>query len=173
MPELNGLSVLASRLYQIAFVVSDLSAAETAARQLGARGFQNPQGQLAATLRETFRDQPSGPSALSVRLGYLGQLQIELVEFESGESSYGDFVVRHATGMHHLGFLAHTVDEFHELEGALAAAGMPIVQAGQADDGTLYSYADAERVFGCYLMLVCPGSRLEAFFARTQLDEGA
>jgi hypothetical protein len=72
--------------------------------------------------------------------------------------------------MHHLGFLADSVDEFHELESALTAAGMSIVQAGQAEDGTLYSYADADKLSGCYLRMVLPGARLGAFYTRTQQE---
>jgi hypothetical protein len=169
MCEPNLLGVLTNRLFQIAFVVSDLEAAEDTWGKLGGSGFSSPEGHLAQTVTETFRDQPTGPSALSVRLGMLGKLQLELVQFESGESSYGDFVARHGTGLHHLGFLAESVDEFHRLEHQLRAAGVASVQAGQAADGTLYTYFDADALLGCYLMLVYPGHRLSAFYQRVAL----
>jgi hypothetical protein len=165
MTEQNLAAILAQRLFQLAFVVDDLSAAEAAARRLGAGSFLSPEGQLAAG-EESFLGRPSGPSVLKVGLAYLGDLQLELVKFESGESTYGDFVPRHGTGLHHLGLRADSHDEFLRLQDALTALGFPVAPAGQVEDGTLYTYFDADAVFGCYLMLVFPGTKLADFYSR-------
>ncbi len=150
--------------FQVSFVVRDLEAAKAASRLLGAGEFAALEGLGEVT--ETYRGAPSGPSVLAAAIGQFSDLQLELVEFTSGESTYGEFVQRHGTGLHHVGFRVESPQEFERLESELAAEGMPVRQEGRASDGTRYSYLDAEDTLGCYVMLVYPGEKLQAFYDR-------
>lgn len=150
--------------FQLSFVVRDLDLAKAAAATLGIGEFLTLEGLGEVT--ETYRGAPSGPSELAVAIGQLADVQIELVQFTSGESTIGEFVKRHGTGLHHVGFRMGSPAELDETQMKLQARGMDVIQAGRATDGTLYSYLDAEDELGCYVMLVYPGEKLRAFYDR-------
>jgi hypothetical protein len=156
------------RPFQVSFVVSDLVAAKAAGRLLGTGEFLALEG--LGEVNETYRGAPSGPSVLAVAIAQLGDLQLELVQFTSGESTISEFVSRHGTGLHHIGFKVDSEEEFDRLEPELGARGMPVRQSGRASDGTRYSYLDAEDTLGCYVLIVYPGEKLSAFYQRLSHD---
>jgi hypothetical protein len=169
MPEdQDTLSVLARRVFQVSFVVKDRQAAEIAAHRIGAGTFRSLPD--VGAVEETYDGRPSEKASASVSMAQLGNLQLELVQVESGHNVQSDYIQRHGHGLHHIGFHAGTPEEFGRLETDLVALGFPVVQKGKAEDGTLYSYLDADSFLGCYLLLVHPGSKLKAFYDTVRVE---
>lgn len=57
----------------------------------------------------SFRGKPS-PYRLRMGIGYSGDLELELIEWVSGETPHKEFVQSGRTGMHHLSFTVPDLD---------------------------------------------------------------
>ena len=62
----------------------------------------------------SFRGKPS-PYRLRMGIGYSGDLELELIEWVSGETPHKEFVQSGRTGMHHLSFTVPELDAVVEL----------------------------------------------------------
>jgi hypothetical protein len=138
---------VAPGLFQQAFVVGDLEAAQAAlAPVLGiARWASLPP----ASLPYVYRGEEV-ECALGLAFGRSGDVQIELLAPVSGCGLHVDFLRDRGPGAHHLGFLVGDLDEERA---AAEAAGVDVVMRGEF--GSLrFAYLDTWDALGTYLELV-------------------
>jgi methylmalonyl-CoA/ethylmalonyl-CoA epimerase len=83
-----------------------------------------------------------------IALSHLGPMRIELIEVQSGDSIYADFIQDHGYGVQHLGIL---VEDMEAAKREALNKGFEIIQegAGFGPDGDgHYTYLDTEEKFG-------------------------
>jgi len=134
-------------LFQQAFVVADLAAAEHAMRTtLGCGEFVNlPADDLAYDLRGERVS-----CALALGFARSGNMQIELIQPVRGSGLHVEFLASHGPGVHHLGFL---VDDIDAVVAFGAANGVANVMGGRF--GSLrFCYLDTFDALGVYVELV-------------------
>ncbi|HTD49716.1 MAG TPA: VOC family protein [Acidimicrobiia bacterium] len=134
-------------LFQQAFVVADLTAAEHAmTANLGCGEFVNlPADDLDYDLRGERVS-----CALSLGFARSGNMQIELLQPVRGAGLHVEFLASHGPGAHHLGFL---VDDLDAVVAFGDANGFPNVMGGQF--GNLrFCYLDTFDLLGLYVELV-------------------
>lgn len=66
----------------------------------------------------SFRGKPS-PYRIRMGIGYSGDLELELIEWVSGETPHKEFVQAGRSGMHHLSFTVPDLDAIVEAAGSL------------------------------------------------------
>ncbi len=134
-------------LFQQAFVVSDLAAAqETMRATLGCSAFADLP---ASDLDYELRGRPV-TCALAIGFARSGNSQIELIHPVRGEGLHIEFLAANGPGLHHLGFM---VDDLDAAIAAGDAAGSPKVMGGQF--GSLrFCYLDTWDALGVYVELV-------------------
>jgi catechol 2,3-dioxygenase-like lactoylglutathione lyase family enzyme len=89
-----------------------------------------------------------------IALSYLGPMRIELIEVQSGDSIYADFIKEHGYGVQHLGVL---VDDMEEAKKEALENGFQIIQEGSGfglDGDGHYVYLDTEERFGVIFELI-------------------
>ena len=87
-------------------------------------------------------------------LSYFGDLRVELIEVQYGDSIYQDFIEKHGYGVQHLGVL---VDDMEEALALAAKAGIMMIQDGSGfgpDGDGHYAYLDTEDDFGFTIELI-------------------
>jgi hypothetical protein len=134
-------------LFQQAFVVDDLAAAEGAMRaSLGCGAFVDlPATDLDYELRG---EQVS--CAIALGFARSGNMQIELLQPVRGEGLHVEFLASNGPGLHHLGFL---VDDLDAVVAEGEATGFPKLMGSQF--GSLrFAYLDTFDVLGVYVELV-------------------
>ena len=134
-------------LFQQAFVVADLTAAEHAMREtLGCGAFVDlPADDLEYDLRGERVS-----CALALGFARSGNMQIELLQPVRGAGLHVEFLASNGPGVHHLGFL---VDDLDEVVAFGVAHGFPNVMGGQF--GRLrFCYLDTFDRLGVYVELV-------------------
>ena len=134
-------------LFQQAYVVADLAAAEAA--------MTDPLGcptwvELPATdLQYELRGEPIS-AALAIGFARSGDMQIELIHPVRGDGLHAEFLRDRGPGLHHLGFLVDDRDALIEQAGAL---GFPSVMSGEF--GRLkFAYLDTAAALGVYSEIV-------------------
>ena len=134
-------------LFQQAFVVDDLAAAERAMRStLGCGEFVNlPPSDLDYELR-------GRPVSCAIALGFArsGNMQIELLQPVRGEGLHVEFLATNGPGAHHLGFL---VDDLEAVVAFAGAAGFGRVM-GSRFGSLRFCYLDTWDALGAYVELV-------------------
>ena len=147
---MNGVGPVLARvgggIFQQAWVVADLPAAEEAMRStLGCGEF------VKFEMDETWELRGAEvKSALSLGFARSGNVQIELMQPLRGEGIQAEFLERHGPGLHHLGTL---VDD---LDAAIAEArrdGFEPVMAGQFA-GVRLAFLDTFDALGLYIELI-------------------
>ncbi len=134
-------------LFQQAYVVDDLAAAQDAMRgTLGCGEFVNlPAADLSYELRGV-------PVSCALELGFArsGNMQIELLQPVRGEGLHVEFLATNGPGLHHLGFL---VDDLDAVIALGAESGFPNVMGSQF--GSLrFCYLDTWDALGLFVELV-------------------
>ncbi len=97
---------------QIGLSVANLSATtELLSRLLGVGSWEHSQWPPPDRddLRSFHRGRPSDDWTAKMASAQLGEIELELVEHTGGESSYGEFIGRVGTGLHHLMFIVDDV----------------------------------------------------------------
>jgi len=134
-------------LFQQAFVVGDLDAAEESMRSaIGCTEFVNlPASDLEYDLRgECVR------AALAIGFARSGNVQLELIQPVRGPGLHAEFLAENGPGAHHLGFL---VDDLHSLVALADDAGFPKLMGARF--GSLeFCYLDTWDAIGLYTELV-------------------
>ena len=140
------LARVGGRIFQQAWVVEDLPAAEEAMRKtLGCREF------VKFVMDETWDLRVEVvPCALSLGFARSGNMQIELMQPLSGYGIHVEFLERHGPGTHHLGTL---VDDLDASIAAAARDGLAPVMAGQFGKVRL-AYIDTFEALGLYIELI-------------------
>ncbi len=109
----------------------------------------------------TLHGQPAD-FTVHVSLGYIGDLQLEIIQPVSGESIYTEFLSSSPAGLHHLCF------EVEDMEAALARAaeaGVEVVQAGSMMDGGMqFAYLDGAAHGVPYVELAWLGPEIRSFY---------
>ena len=141
------LASIGAGLFQQAFVVADLAAAETAARAtLGCSEFVNlPATDLEYDLRgETV--------SCAIELGFArsGNVQIEFLQPVRGQGLHVEFLASNGPGAHHLGYLVDDIGTEVQHAGAL---GFPKVM-GSTFGSLTFCYLDTFDAMGLYVELV-------------------
>ncbi len=123
--------------FQVAYVVPDLVEAEDWFRRtMGVRHFSRMEG---IELGDTCRHRGEyADSVLDLSLGYLGDIQLELIRPVRGASLHREFVDAGGRGLHHLGFL---VPDFGAAIEHLRSTGMEPVADGVLDTGMRVEFA--------------------------------
>jgi len=138
------LAEIGDGLFQQAFVVADLDAAESAMRSaMGCGEFVNlPASDLEYDLR-------GRRVTCAIELGFArsGNMQIELLRPVRGEGLHVEFLASNGPGAHHLGFL---VDD---LEAVVARSDYPRVM-GATFGSLTFCYLDTWDALGLYVELV-------------------
>ena len=138
------LAEIGDGLFQQAFVVADLDAAESAMRSaMGCGEFVNlPASDLEYDLR-------GRRVTCAIELGFArsGNMQIELLRPVRGEGLHVEFLASNGPGAHHLGFL---VDD---LEAVVAASEFSRVM-GATFGSLTFCYLDTWDALGLYVELV-------------------
>lgn len=157
---------LASQVFQIGYVVPDLTAAMAFFKEkLGVPRFLEIRN--ANLSDKTFRGKPSD-MRYSMAFGYLGDMQIELIEPVSGDSTYSEFLKRNPTGgAQHVAFM---VEDFDAACADLKAKGFDIVQSGR-NGKTRLAYFDTEAAIGTLTELVYIDPPERAHFAELKEDK--
>ena len=142
-------ATLAIKVFQIGYVVPDLTAATAFFKKnYAVPNFLEVRG--AGLSDQTYRGGP-GNCRYNIAFGYFGDLQIELIEPVSGESTYKEFLQRNPQGgAQHIGVL---VDEFDTACAELQGKGYEIVQSGR-NGKTRIAYFDTDRSVGTLTELV-------------------
>lgn len=134
-------------LFQQAYVVEDLAAAERAMREsLGCSPFVD----LAPSdLDYVLRGEPVR-CALAIGFARSGDLQIELLQPVRGEGLHVEFLRDRGPGLHHLGFM---VDDRDATIADATSLGFPAVMSGEF--GSLrFAYLDTTADLGVYAEIV-------------------
>lgn len=134
-------------LFQNAFVVADLAAAEESMR--GALGCSAFVDLAPADLDYELRGAKVS-CALAIGFARSGNIQIELIQPVRGEGLHVEFLAMNGPGAHHLGFLVDSLDEVIEYA---SARGFPKLMGGEF--GTLkFGYLDTFAALGLYAEVV-------------------
>ena len=89
-----------------------------------------------------------------IALSYFGPTRIELIEVQSGDSIYADFIKDHGYGVQHLGILVEDMDAAKK---EAQEKGFQIIQEGSGfgpDGDGHYAYLDSENRFGAIYELI-------------------
>ncbi len=131
---------LAPHFFQVAYVVRDMDVAEEwFGRILGVPAFTRMENvELGASC--TYRGRPAD-SAAHLSLGYLGDIQVELIEPVRGPSLYTEFLETTGPGLHHLAFL---VPDFDATVAFLGHSGVEVISEGQLGPGSQFAYFDCQ-----------------------------
>ena len=148
---MSGIGSLLERigdgLFQQAYVVADLDAAQGAMREsLGCGEFVNlPADDLDYDLRGKRVS-----CALALGFARSGNMQIELLQPVRGEGLHVEFLASNGPGLHHLGFI---VDDLDAAVAVGEASGFPNVMGARF--GSLrFCYLDTWDAIGLYVELV-------------------
>jgi methylmalonyl-CoA/ethylmalonyl-CoA epimerase len=135
------------RLFQQAFVVDDIDAAQAAFRDLlGCKAFA---ALPATSLPYRYRGRDV-ECALALAFGRSGRVQIELLQPVSGEGVHVEFLEAYGPGAHHLAYYVDDIDA--ELAHA-RTDGIEEVMAG-AFGNLRFAYLDTFDALGLYTELV-------------------
>ena len=154
---------LAKHFFQVAYVVPDLAAATERFRAtMGVPYFERLENvTFGAGCRH--RGQPA-EAAAHLALGYLGEVQVELIEPVRGRSIYSEFLDAGNTGLHHVAFL---VPDFAAATAALATSGLECIADGVLEGGMRveFAYFDATAEAGSFLEILSFDDAAHAFMA--------
>ena len=131
------LGPLASRFFQVAYVVRDIAAAEAWWKRVSgiSSWFRMNDVRFGADCHLR-----GAPAHLSI--GYLRGTQIELIEPVRGASLYAEFLASRGAGLHHLAF---DVPDFDATVSALVDCGLELLAYGQVrGPGKRFAYFDCE-----------------------------
>jgi methylmalonyl-CoA/ethylmalonyl-CoA epimerase len=157
---------LAENIGQIAYVVPDIQGAVRFFKEkLGVPNFlvkENIEGQ-----EQTYRGKP-GDFRHSIAFGYAGDMQIELIQSLSGESTYSEFLAQNPKGgVHHLGIF---VEDYAAAVADMKARGFELVQSGRNGE-TRFAYFDVDHPIGTLLEVVYLAAPIRAAFDRLKRNE--
>jgi methylmalonyl-CoA/ethylmalonyl-CoA epimerase len=148
MPEVGSLLAhVGGGLFQQAFVVAELDAAEQALRAgAGCTDFVNlPATDLDYELRgERVR------AALAIGFARSGNVQIELIQPVRGPGLHAEFLAENGPGAHHLGFLVDDLDGSVDRARDLGFAKLMGARFGSLQ----FCYLDTRDALGLYVELV-------------------
>lgn len=120
---------------QIGFVVKDLDKAIALYDPLFGPFHKVDHGEQAAS----YRGGPRTDYALKFAFGRIGELEIELIEWVSGDTPHRDFLEQGHEGMHHIRFRVDHVDFWQD---KLASVGFETVWFDRLSPEIAYAYLE-------------------------------
>jgi catechol 2,3-dioxygenase-like lactoylglutathione lyase family enzyme len=146
----DRVGALAPYFFQVAYVVRDIAASEEWFRQtMGVPAFTR-----LANIRLaegcTYRGQPADYEA-HLSLGYVGEVQIELIESLRGPSLYTEFLEKRGPGLHHVAF---SVPDYDATVAALSEQGHELATQGCIGSGTHFAYFDCEAAGASFIEIL-------------------
>jgi methylmalonyl-CoA/ethylmalonyl-CoA epimerase len=127
---------------QVSFVVRDMEAALPAYRAMFGDFDVNT---VSFTPEDVaYRGVPAHAS-IAVALGSSGPIQIELIQLIEGDAPFGEHLLKHGEGLHHVRF---PVADMAVKMAELVAAGFGVVLEGHRRNGTHFVYLEAPEAFG-------------------------
>lgn len=141
-----------SQLLQLGYVVENLDdAVEKFKETLSVPRFYIWRDLATGMTGKTYRSAP-GDFQFSCAFGYAGDIMVELIQHESGESIFKDWLTDRGPGLHHVCFLMPDVDHFTDAVDAMTRRGHPVAMSGRSGDAR-FTYVDTVDVFGVYTEL--------------------
>lgn len=157
---------LASKVFQVGYVVPDLRAAIRFFKEtLGVPDFMVWENLMLE--QQTYNGAP-GDYVQNVGFGYLGDLQVELIQPLSGESTYSAYLNKNpGGGVQHIGIL---VDDFDAAVAEMTARGFTGVQSGR-HGATRLVYFDTGEASGTLTEIITIAPDELAMFQRFKRGE--
>ncbi|QEU95756.1 VOC family protein [Streptomyces kanamyceticus] len=151
------------QLQQLGYVVENLDdAVQKFKETLGVPSFYIWRDLAAGMTEKTYRGDEAD-FQFSCAFGYSGDIMVELIQHDSGESIFKDWLNERGPGLHHVCFLMPDGGHFTDAVQAMADRGHPVAMSGRAGDAR-FSYADTVDLFGVYTELAYgPPEFLAAF----------
>jgi len=155
------MTVSSGPITQTAWVVPDIAATETALTQLmGVRRWTRMPDIAFDAATCSYRGTP-GTHVAHISLGYVADMQLELIQPISGESIYTEFLTQNPSGGLH-----HVCVEVDDLDEALTRTDLPVVQRGSmAGDAIRFAYLGGADRGVPYLELAQLTDVMRDFFA--------
>jgi catechol 2,3-dioxygenase-like lactoylglutathione lyase family enzyme len=149
---------------QIAWVTCDLDAAETALTGLlGAKKWVRLPAVHFGPNSCTYRGRPVDFVA-DIALSYAGDMQLELIAPQTGESVFTEFLRASGPGLHHICVEADGAEGFAEAVRRAEAAGADVVQRGVMPGGMEFAYVSARQAGVPYLEIAHITPEIRTFF---------
>ncbi|MFI1330622.1 VOC family protein [Streptomyces sp. NPDC020845] len=158
------------QLQQLGYVVRDLDEAiEQFSATFGVSRFFVWRDLGATITGKTYRGRP-GEFQFSCAFGYAGDIMVELIQHDSGESIFKDWLDERGPGLHHVCFLMGSVQQFEAAVAGMEAAGHPIAMSGRSEDAR-FTYTDTVDPFGVYTELAYGPPEFLAAFDRIKAGD--
>lgn len=150
------MSLIAGPIFQVAWVVPDIAAAEQRfTDSFGVEKWLRIPGVHFGPETCTYRGQPADYT-IDVALGYAGGQQLELIAPVSGTNVYTEFLDRSGPGLHHVAWIPEDYDA--------ALAEFDIVQQGEFEGvGMEFAYLEGGPI-GSYVELMRLSPDMRAMF---------
>lgn len=147
------------KLFQIGYVVPDLDEALAhLTDKLGVPRFLTRRN--VGAQNNWFRGN-SGDIIVSMAFGYMGDMNIEVIQPLEGQSTYMEYLKRVPEGgVHHFGY---QVDDYSSAEKAMVSRGFSKIQSGNAGP-TQFCYFESNDDPGTLAEIVCIGEEGRAMF---------
>jgi len=163
MPALNPglpLDYAANGMFQLGYVFADISGPlDHYVQIMGSSSFV--QLKDARLLDQTYCGCPL-EIRQNIAFGFVGSLNVELIEPLEGVSCYSTFLAAHPNGgLHHFGC---KVSDFDRATGDLEMSGFGMAQAGRFGSGTRFAYFDTRVALGHYLDVLFFDQATETLF---------
>ena len=139
---------------QIAIIVNDVEATKRKYAEFW--GVEVPPtidaGAFDVTQTE-YKGKPAPEAGCNMAFFDLEAIQFEIIEPNSAQSTWRDFLEEHGEGLHHIAF---EVKDLQEGMKACTDFGMELTQWGHYGDGSGgYAYFDATKDLKCFIELLC------------------
>jgi hypothetical protein len=153
------------RIQQLGYVVEDLEeSVEKFSAMFGIKRFFVWENLAAEVTEKTYRGQ-SADFQFSCAFGYSGDMMIELIRHDSGESIFKEWLDSRGPGLHHVCFLLSGLEQYEETVAGMAAHGHSVAMSGRSGDAR-FSYADTVGDFGVFTELAYGPPEFLASFDR-------
>nr|WP_087573738.1 VOC family protein [Sphingomonas sp. CDS-1] len=153
-------NIVSGQLFQLGYVFPQTAIGEKYLTGMGAAGFVRFDD--AAVHSQTLQGMPMECSQ-NLTFGFLGPLNVELVEPIEGRNIYTDFLdANEAGGLHHIAWKVADIDA---AAAAMKQAGLVEVQTGCFGEGTRFSYFDTRDPLGHFVELLYFDDETEMLFA--------
>jgi methylmalonyl-CoA/ethylmalonyl-CoA epimerase len=136
----TAVDALAAHFFQVAYVVRDIEASEAWLQKIMGVPAWTRMANMNFGDECSHRGRPADYSA-HLSIGYLRDIQIELIEPTRGESLYTEFLADRGPGLHHVAF---DVPDFGATVDALSANGLELLAKGRVGPGSEFAYFDCE-----------------------------
>jgi catechol 2,3-dioxygenase-like lactoylglutathione lyase family enzyme len=158
------------QLQQLGYVVEDLDeATETFSATLGVPRFAVWRNMGAGLTEKIYRGRAED-FQFSCAFGYCGDVMIELVQHESGDSVFKEWLESRGPGLHHVCYLMDSPEEYEKSVDRMAEMGYPVAMSARSGEARV-SYADTVDRFGAFTELAYGPPEFLAAFDRIKRGE--